>query len=230
MRTAVGTLVQVSALATLIGCGRIGFAPDGIRGDAGSGDGGGTSDAEVVTAIPIHDDFEGATLSSFWTFYNDATGTMGTVANGHYVVTLADQKAGSYAGLGLFDMPAFTAAAVWVQLAAAPPTGDGKICYLGAGGMQVGATGSGYLQITKPAPQSTVLIPFDYTAMRWWRIRGAAGTVRAETSPNGITWNEVTRIVQTPDLETTGVNLGGGTYFAVGGGETCVYESFNEPP
>lgn len=230
MQTSVGTLAAVSALATaLAGCGRVGFAPGHDRGDGGIEGGSGTVDAELVTPIAISDDFEDDVRASFWTFYGTAPAAYGTETGGEYVITYADQTV-TYAALGLFTSHAFTAAAVWVELAAPPPTGNGKTCYLGAAGLQVGSTGNGELQVVKPSGEQTTLVPFDFTAMRWWRIRGAGGFVRAETSPDGITWTEVTRIVQTPDLETTGVNLGGGTYLAVPGTDQCRYESFNEPP
>jgi hypothetical protein len=229
VRTIVGTLVQVSALVALAGCGRIGFASGDDTPGGGGDDGGGTVDAEVITAIPLHDDFEGNMLSSIWTFYNDATGSMGTVANGDYVVTLADQKANSYAGLGLFDSYDFTTLAAWIELGAPPPDGLGKSCYFGITGLAMSYAGQGMLQITATG-QTTSLTPFDYTAQRWWRIRGAGGTMRCETSPDGIVWTEIVRYPVTSEHLSTGINLGGGTYAAVAGGEQCHYESFTEPP
>jgi len=71
---------------------------------------------------------------------------------------------------------------------------------------------------------------YDPVADAWWRLREDGGTVRFDTSPDGIAWAPRAQIPDPFPLDNLRVSLGAGAYFAIANPGQARFHCFNVPP
>jgi len=78
----------------------------------------------------------------------------------------------------------------------------------------------------------TIVISNGYsaTADAWWRVRGEAGHLYFDTSPDGVAWSERLDEPYPYSLGDVGVTLGAGTYAPVANPGVARFRCFNSPP
>jgi hypothetical protein len=194
-----------SAVVCLFIFGGCSFAPHAasqtIDPDGGSGDGSnpigsnGSNGSAGACATPgsLRDDFSVAMLPSWNQF---VTGT-GKITVGGGMITLKSGDTNSSADVISKHAVNLVGAAVTVEVPMVFPT-----AMPGEAGLFLGpdfthfmaieeAAGTLTVKIDDGGPTTMVTATYSATAMKWWRIREAAGMVNFETSPDGTTWTGV---------------------------------------
>jgi glucose/arabinose dehydrogenase len=77
---------------------------------------------------------------------------------------------------------------------------------------------------------STTNVSFNATAMRWWRIREAGGTIFLETSPDASSWTVRRSFAKAFDLTQLKVVLRAGTTQSVSNPGAAKFDNLNTPP
>ncbi|MDF2460748.1 MAG: hypothetical protein K0S68_151, partial [Candidatus Saccharibacteria bacterium] len=72
--------------------------------------------------------------------------------------------------------------------------------------------GSLHLRHKVAGANSDTFVPYSATAMRWWRIAEAAGSITLQTSPDGTTWTTRRTLTKAFDLSQLKVVLQSGAY------------------
>ncbi|HKX73256.1 MAG TPA: LamG-like jellyroll fold domain-containing protein [Candidatus Saccharimonadales bacterium] len=72
-------------------------------------------------------------------------------------------------------------------------------------------------------------VPYDATAMRWWKIRETAGTVYLETSPDATTWTVQRSFERAFDLSKLYLTLRAGTGSNIANPGAAVFDNLNIP-
>jgi hypothetical protein len=187
----------------LVGC-RIGFDPlggDGLTGDA------------IVPPVVI-DDFADGTLDPMWFPYEGPSGTQLDEINGELQFTIPNTATPTFAGVTTANTLDLTGKALWVELAAPPPSLDGAVSYITFAGA------GGYLRIQRAFSDAAVVISdvevtrvtTTISEMRWWRIREHAGEILFEIGPDGLTWTELHRVPAPSYTTAGGLNIGCGAF------------------
>jgi hypothetical protein len=83
----------------------------------------------------------------------------------------------------------------------------------------------GGLRMASPMP-----IRYDPTAHAWWRIRGSAGSVFFETSPDGTAWTRLASFIAIPFLEAVRVAIGVRARTALEGELSASFEDLGRAP
>jgi len=78
--------------------------------------------------------------------------------------------------------------------------------------------------------QQVCQVPFDATAHKLWRLRGASGTAYWETSPDGSTWTTQYSEPSAFPLGAVGIGVGARENGTVGSVQTAVFDTFNQLP
>jgi hypothetical protein len=173
-------------------------------------------------AETLRDEFASTPIDDQWESWAD-TGCSTTIASGALHLTF-DGTNDAWCGIGsrhLFDL---TESSLTID-AAGVGTSTGFIAYLQATAPRddsthvlIGREGPDLVveqQLGANVPQSDA-IPYDATAMRWWRLRGAADRIYFETSPDATDWTVRLDAPAQMDLSQVSVSIGGGRYAAGG--------------
>jgi hypothetical protein len=180
-------------------------------------------------AETVVDGFDSGSFGPVWSPWNDSP-SMITEAGGVVVLTFPDGTGDVWAGFEtrhLFDL---TQSAIWVDVLEAPTvatfvtyfdlyepgnTGDRLEFNLEADTLQL-------IQFVGDSPVSEVDLTYDPGTQRYWRLRGAGGTVYFDVSSDAATWTNKLAATAQVDLTAMQVEIGAGHYAPGPGGAEAV--------
>jgi hypothetical protein len=179
-------------------------------------------------ASTLHEDFTGTELYPRYGSWNDP-GTTVSQSGGDLVMTF-DGSTGSnnFAGIETnhrYDLrdseivldaktiPTLAKFITYVSMSDSRVTGERDHLEIG---LDYGdGTGSPSLYLEE-ASGATIIgqadVPYDATQMRYWRLRGAAGRLYIDTSPDGATWTNQLDAAAQIDLHEAKLTIGAGNY------------------
>jgi hypothetical protein len=190
-------------------------ATEGRFGDVNLGSAAGLA---YCPASDLVDDFDDGVLAPLWDPYTDVGCTALEVAGG---LSFGFAAGATNADCGIqsehlhdvrnsaltveaVGMPADPAVAVYIQVQTAHDSETRIEIEFLDGELDVEQQVAG-------ADVSAEIVPYDPVAHRWWRIRGTAGRIYLETSPDGADWTVLLEDDAAFDLSALRLEVGAGT-------------------
>lgn len=189
---------------------------------------------EVTPVTALTDDFEDFIVDqSKWFVYDPAASSQ--LQDGELNITPSSVGA-SYRGISSRERFELKNNALYVEVPqVANPATTAETQFIvepnESNKIVIGVTG-GSLQLRHRVNDvnSDEYIPYDAEAMRWWRIREAAGMVHLETSPDGLDWTTRRSFAVAFNLNELEVILQAGTWEAVANPGVARFDNLNIAP
>ncbi|MBV8761674.1 MAG: hypothetical protein JO257_30550, partial [Deltaproteobacteria bacterium] len=208
-----------------------------MNGGAGHFDNvnGGTPSGKFCPASTLRDDFNSGVIDDRWAGqFTSGTCTYGE-SNGH--VTIALDTAGgeecalrSATGFDLTNDAVFTEvvsapglAQTYTVLRASQQNGDNVE-------LSIAGTTLDCAQIINSSYSTSCSIPYDAVAHRFLRLRGSAGMIAWETSPDGMTWTTRAQVASPIALDAVFLTIAAGTNGAPAMASQAVFGTFDVLP
>lgn len=202
----------------------------------------GTPDAAPVPPGPrcgapslLTDDFDDNQRAPEWDWAYQSGGSVASETGGRVVVTVVSEGGASEAGYVSRHTYDLRDGAVWLEVPQMVNLATHAYAFLSAGPDPANQLAIVQLQGTLyfgarlgGADVIMAQAPYDPALHRWWRIREAGGTVRWDTSPDGVAWTE--RASAPAAISVSIVRLGFGAGIASAGsvfGGRAEFDRFN---
>ena len=235
-------------MLALAGCGRSGFgalvdaAVDSALTDGASTDGRATdapADAMVdvpmlgpCTKLALADDFDDGVMAASWTLL--ANNPVMVAENGQLQVTLATAGGAHYGGYDSTTTYDLRDHCMYVSFVTTP-TNELNVEMTLSARTAAGSTGWVYHQgtidpfVNTGTFMSYGAIPYDPTVQKILRVREDSGTMRWETSTDGVTFTLVTMQPTPMDVSAITVILEAGTFASAPSPGVATYDNFDVP-
>jgi endoglucanase len=146
----------------------------------------------------------------------------------------------AYPGISSVSRYGLAGSALTAQIVGTPVVGDGTtetlLIMLDAAGSRVQITaGNGLLYLVRylnGAQVDAPTVPYDPTAMAWWRLRESAGTIYWETAPDGLAWTVQRSVAGWAGFDTSAatVTLASGYYGTNTSPGSATFDNVNVTP
>lgn len=186
---------------------------------------------QTIPASQLTDAFTGTAIdTSKWIYTGAASQTQ---QNGQLTIT-PKANTGGYYGLTskkAYDLTGSSFVVEVPQTAAHSSAETQLIMELNGGNKLIISKGGTTLSLRHKLNDVSynTSVPYDATAMRWWRMREAAGTVYFETSPDATTWTTQRSFAKGFDLSQLYITLRAGIGASVANPGSAIFDNVNVP-